>query len=226
MKGQNVVVTGANRGLGLELSRQFHGAGAYVIATARKPEDAEALEALGVRIEALDVTDAASVAGLAERLDIVPIDVLINNAGHGGAGSGIGELDFVEAARILDVNSLGPMRVTQALLPHLRRGQAKKIVHVTSQLGSLAQNTQGGYYAYRASKTALNMFHLTLARELAGQGFVCAALHPGWVRTEMGGPSAPLPPEESARRLLEVIAGLTREDHGKFLDYTGAALPW
>ena len=226
MKDQTVVVTGANRGLGLELCRQLRAAGARVIATARDPEKATELDGLGVRALPLDVTDDASVRELARDLGDAAVDVLINNAGRGGAGQGIAELDFAEAAHMLDVNSLGPLRVTQALLPHLLRGTARKIVHVTSNMGSLANNVQGGYYAYRASKTALNMFHLTLARELAGKGFTCVALHPGWVRTDMGGANAPLAAEESVRGMLRVISGLSRQANGAFLDYTGAALPW
>lgn len=226
MQDQTFVVTGANRGLGLELCRQLAAGGAHVIGTARRPDEAEELRGLGVRVEELEVTDAASVRGLAERFGGTAVDVLINNAGRGGSGSGIAELDVEEALRFFDVNSLGPMRVTQALLPHLRRGRAKKVVHVTSQMGSLANNTSGGYYAYRASKAALNMLHLTLARELAGQGFTCVAIHPGWVKTAMGGERAPVPTEESVRGMLRIIAGLSRQDHGSFLDYTGAKLPW
>lgn len=226
MQDQTFVVTGANRGLGLEFCRQLAAAGAHVIGTARHPGEAEELHGLGVRVEPLDVADAASVRAFAESLGDAPVDVLVNNAGCGGAGRGIAELDFDDAAHVLEVNSLGPMRVAQALLPHLRRGGTKRIVHVTSQMGSLANNTSGGYYAYRASKAALNMLHLTLARELAGQGFVCVAIHPGWVRTAMGGKQAPLPPQESVRGMLKVIARLGRGDHGKFIDHTGASLPW
>ena len=226
MQDQTVVVTGANRGLGLELCRQLAAGGARVIGTARRPHEAEELRALDVRVEELDVADAASVRGFAGRLGEAAVDVLVNNAGRGGAGSGIAELDLEASLRFFDVNSLGPLRVTQALLPHLRRGRAKKVVHVTSQMGSLANNAAGGYYAYRASKAALNMLHLTLARELAGQGFTCVAIHPGWVRTAMGGEQAPLAPEESARGMLRVLAGLSRQDHGSFLDHTGAKLPW
>ncbi len=227
MKDQTVVVTGANRGLGLEFCRQLTAAGAAVIATARDPEAAAELRQVApARVEALDVTDAASVAAFAGALGETRVDVLINNSGMGGAGTGIAALDLDEVARFFAVNSLGPLRVTQALAPHLLRGGRRTVVQISSNMGSIANNVQGGYYGYRASKTALNSLNRTLARELAGKGFVCVALHPGWVRTEMGGREAPLTPEESVRDLLAVVAELTAEHNGGFFDHTGAALPW
>jgi NAD(P)-dependent dehydrogenase (short-subunit alcohol dehydrogenase family) len=226
MRDQTVVVTGGNRGLGLELSRQLQSLGAEVIATARDPRAAIDLRALEVRIEPLDVSDAESIESFANRLAHVDIDILINNAGIGGSGNGVGSLDFSELERFFLVNSLGPLRVTRALLSNLRRGKGRRIVHVTSKMGSLTENIEGGYYGYRTSKAALNMVHRCLAAELAGQGFVCVALHPGWVRTGMGGNHAPLSPRESVRGLLGVIARLQREYNGRFLDYTGAEIPW
>lgn len=226
MKDQTVVVTGGNRGLGLEFCRQLQGLGAEVIATARDPRSAIDLRALETRIEALDVSDAGSVEAFAERLVNVGVDILINNAGFGGSGNGVGSLDFAELERFFAVNSLGPLRVTQALLPNLRRGKGRKVVHITSKMGSLTENIEGGYYGYRTSKAALNMIHRCLAAELAGQGFVCAVLHPGWVRTGMGGNHAPLSPMESVHGLLGVIARLKRQDNGGFFDYTGTDIPW
>lgn len=227
MKDQTIVVTGTNRGLGLELCRQLIAAGAEVIATVRDPEASSELRALGpARIGTLDVADPAGVRALAAALDGTAIDLLINNAGMGGAGTGIADLDFDEVARFLEVNSIGPLRVTQALLPHLKSGRRRTVVHITSRLGSIGDNAQGGYYGYRASKTTLNSMNRTLARELAGQGFTCVVLHPGWVRTAMGGEAAPLTPEESARGLIGVVNRLTTEHNGNFYDYTGAPLPW
>ena len=226
MKGQTVVVTGANRGLGLELCRQLQDLGAEVIATARNPQAAIDLRALEVRIEPLDVGDIQSVESFAERVNGGSVDVLINNAGVGGSGNGVGSLEFSELEKFFSVNSLGPLRVTKALLPVLRRGKGRRIIHITSRMGSLTDNIEGGYYGYRASKAALNMFHRCLAAELAGQGFVCVALHPGWVRSGMGGNHAPLSPQESTRGLLSVICRLERRDNGKFFDYTGTELAW
>ena len=226
MKGQTVVVTGANRGLGLEFCRQLQSLGAEIIATARDPRAAIDLRALEVRIEPLDIGVAESVSDFAVRLGDQPIDILINNAGMGGSGNGISTLEFGELERYFSVNSLGPMRVTKALLGNLRRGQGRRIVQITSRMGSLSDNIEGGYYGYRTSKAALNMLHRCLAAELAGQGFVCVALHPGWVRTGMGGNHAPLSAKESVHGLLGVISRLRRRHNGGFFDYTGAAIPW
>lgn len=226
MKGKTVIVTGANRGLGLELCRQFKAAGAEVIGTARDPRGAIDLRTLEVQIEPLDVSDDPSVETLAERLDGVAIDVLVNNAGVGGAGNGVMSLDMDRAREFFEVNTLGPIRVTRALLPHLRRGEDRKIVHISSLMGSLQENSVGGYYCYRASKAALNMMNRSLAAELAGQGFVCTVCHPGWVRTRMGGSSAPVSPQESASGLVRVVAGLSKGHNGRFFDYTGRELPW
>lgn len=226
MKGQTVVVTGGNRGLGLEFCRQLRGLGAEVIATARDPRAAIDLRALEVRIEPLDVGVVDSVSDFAERLGEQPVDLLINNAGMGGAGNGVSTLEFGELERYFSINSLGPMRVTKALLGNLRRGKGRRIVNITSKMGSLTDNIEGGYYGYRTSKAALNMLHRCLAAELAGQGFVCVVLHPGWVKTGMGGNRAPLSPKDSVRGLLGVIGRLQRQDNGRFFDYTGAELPW
>jgi NAD(P)-dependent dehydrogenase (short-subunit alcohol dehydrogenase family) len=227
MDKQTAVVTGANRGIGLELCRQLKAAGAEVIATARDPESATELQALSpARIEALDVADPASVAAFADALGDTAVDLLINNAGIGGPGAGIANLDIDEIARTLNVNSLGPLRVTQALLPNLLRGRRRIVAHISSNMGSIANNDQGGYYGYRASKTALNSFNRSLAHELRGRGFTCVVLHPGWVQTGMGGESAPLTPEASVGGLMRVLARLSPKHNGRFFDHTGAELPW
>lgn len=225
-QARTVVVTGANRGIGLEFARQLKVKGYYVIATARKPEAAEELRGLGVQIEQLDVADSASVQAFAERLQGTIIDILINNAGIAGHGaSTFAEHDFDAVDRTFQVNSLGPMRVTQALLDNLRRGKQKKILHISSMMGSIEMN-QGGAYGYRASKAALNSFNKTLSVELGKEGFICVVLHPGWVRTGIGGSSAPLSTEESVAGLITVIEGLDADSNGRFIDYTGKDLPW
>ncbi len=221
-----VLITGANRGLGLEWARQFHAAGARVIGTARRPEEAEELRGLGVRVEPLDVTDPQSVRGLAERIGADAVDILVNNAGALGREQSIETLDAEALENYFQVNCLGPMRVTQALLPALRRGERKLVVNITSRLASLELNAQGGYYGYRESKAALNMFTRSLARELAAEGFTCVALSPGWVRTQMGGPQAPLSPQESVQAMRAVLEKLTPRDTGRFLDHRGETLPW
>ena len=221
-----VLITGANRGIGLEYARQFEAKGYTVIGTARQPDEATELKALGVRVEALDVTDAASVAALAKRLDGVPIDVLINNAGIGDRDdTDVLATDFATFERTLAVNTIGPLRVTQALLPNLRAGTRKHIVNMSSRLGSIALNN-GKFPAYRASKAALNQVSRSLSIDLGKQGFVVVAVHPGWVRTDMGGAEAPLLPDESVRGLLALIERLAASDNGRFYDYLGAEIPW
>ncbi len=220
------VVTGGNRGIGLEFARQLAERGERVIATARKPEKATALRGLPVRVEPLDVSDAGSVSEFARRLGGMPVDVLIHNAGIGAAGPGIERLDMDEMERYFSVNTIGPLRVTQALLPNLRAGARKLIVGISSGLGSLEGNTGGGWYGYRAAKAALNMFVRTLAQELRREGFICVLLDPGWVKTNMGGPGAPTPPEQSVRGMLKVMDGLSPFESGGFFNSRGKEVSW
>jgi len=220
------LVTGANRGLGLELARQLQQKGYVVIGTARKPEKADELRALGAQVEQLDVTDSDSVKALAGRLGDTHIDLLVNNAGIFPHNNSIETFDFDGAENAFRVNSLGPMRVTQGLLPQLRRGGGKTIVQVSSLMGSIEANTRGTSYEYRASKTAINSFNKTLSVELGPEGFTCVVVHPGWVRTDMGGPNAHLTPEDSVRGLVGVIGGLSTEDNGRFFNYDGEPIPW
>ena len=223
------VVTGANRGIGLEFVRQLTGRGEDVDATAREPEEAPELQAMvrpGVqlRIHRLDVADDTSVAAFAEQLSSGPVDVLINNAGVSGVKGG--ELiDPADILRVFNVNAVGTLRVVRALLPRLREGKGKKIADITSQLGSIAE-ASGGRYAYRLSKTALNMATRLLAEDLRGEGFRTVALHPGWVQTRMGGTAAPVPPEQSIRGMLRLIDGLTADQSGRTFDFQGREIPW
>lgn len=220
------LVTGANRGLGLEWARQLAARGKTVIATARKPAEARELRALDVRIEPLDVADPSSVAELVRRLGGETIDGLVNNAGRGGAGQTFDALDWGEVARAFQVNAAGPMRLAQALLPNMKGGSRKLIVNVTSRMGSIEDNSSGGYYSYRASKAALNMLNKTLSIELARAGFTTVVIHPGWVATEMGGAGAPLTTAQSVKRMLGVVEGLGPKDTGKFYDLDGQSIPW
>lgn len=221
-----VVITGANRGLGLEFARQFTAAGATVIATTRRPEAADDLRRLGVRIEQLDVADSASVKRFRERIGDMPVDILINNAGIGSWLRRLEEVDADALDRYFQVNTLGPMRVTQALLPSLRRSAGRTVLNITSDLASLERNTRGAAYGYRESKVALNMFTRTLAAELRPEGFICVVISPGWVRTDMGGPQAPQSPDETIAEIISLLRGLTPEDSGRFLNYRGEELPW
>jgi len=200
--------------------------GANVIGTARRPEAATELSSLGVRVEQLDVVDPASVEALALSLGDLEIDVLFNNAGIFPSRGGIESADPDEVLRVYEVNTVGPLRVTQALLPGLRRGQRKLIMNMSSGLGSIAGNERGGSIGYRESKSALNMFTRSLASELEDEGFTCIAMSPGWVRTDMGGESAPLSAEDSVKGMLSVLAASEAKDSGRYLDYRGEELEW
>jgi NAD(P)-dependent dehydrogenase (short-subunit alcohol dehydrogenase family) len=224
---RTVLITGANRGLGLEFARQYSVAGWNVIATSRDPESADELKAIGsgIRIVQLDVASDESVAALAKLLNKQPIDLLINNAGVGLGANKLEEINMDDYIKVLQVNTVGPMRVTQALLPNLRAGDGKMIVSISSGLGSIANN-KGGFHGYRESKAALNMFMRTLAAELNDEGFICIAMSPGWVQTDMGGPNAKLTPEESITGMRTVIDGLKPEHTGTFQSHDGTTLPW
>ncbi|MBL8670999.1 MAG: SDR family oxidoreductase [Alphaproteobacteria bacterium] len=222
-----VLVTGASRGLGLELCRQYAAEAWTVIACARSPDKAPGLAAIaGVRREALDVTDRDQVSDLARRLSGVPIDVVINNAGiYGRRDAGIGCMDFAEWEQVLRVNVLAPFAMAEALLPNLRAGGQKKLATVSSRMGSIAE-ASGNAVPYRSSKAALNMVMKCLATELAGQGIAVAVLHPGWVRTDMGGPGADLSPAESVAGMRKAIAALDLARSGQFVNYDGKTIPW
>jgi NAD(P)-dependent dehydrogenase (short-subunit alcohol dehydrogenase family) len=224
-----IVVTGANRGLGLEFVRQLLARGDEVIAAVRHANRASELTALAqgraCRIVSLDAADDASAAGLARELAGEAVDGLINNAG-------VGSFDGLAASRTevmlneYNVNAIGPLRVARALLPNLRLGAAKKIMSVTSLMGSIADNTSGGAYGYRMSKAALNMGNKCLALDLAGDGITAVVVNPGWVKTDMGGAGAPLTADVSIRGMLAVYDKLTLADTGKFLHHEGRELPW
>jgi NAD(P)-dependent dehydrogenase (short-subunit alcohol dehydrogenase family) len=228
-----VLVTGANRGLGLEFARQYSADGWQVVAACRAPSDAEDLQRLAaassgrIRVIELDVTDTASVRAAAAGLKGEAIDLLLNNAGVGGpGGQQLGGLDYAAWARVLDVNTLGSMRVSEAFLENVAKSRERKIVTITSGMGSIEDNTSGGRYAYRSSKAAVNMVMKSLAVDTASRGITCIVMNPGWVRTDMGGPGGKLDPAESIKAMRSVIATLRPEDSGRFLNHTGKSYPW
>lgn len=226
------VITGASRGIGLEFVHQLLRRGDTVDAGVRSPEGAKRLEPLAresgnrLRIHALDVESDASIRAFAADVCSQPVDVLINNAGVPGLWCALSDVDYGDMSRTFAVNALGPLRVTTALLPALRRGGPRKVAHVSSRMGSVAENNEGGAYAYRMSKAALNMGVRTLANDLRQEGFTTVVLHPGWVQTDMGGPQAPLPAPDSVRGMLRIIDGMGPEHTGRFFDYQGAEVPW
>ena len=222
-----VLITGANRGIGLALVDQFGEAGYAVIGTARKPANATDLKALGAQVEQLDVTDQASVDALADRLAGKPIDILINNAGIiGHDAREFVELDINKLDRTMDVNLYGPLRVTQALLPNVYQGKTRLVVNMTSMMGSVEMNTWGCCVGYRASKAALNIANKSLSIDLGKQGLTFVVLHPGYVKTDMNQGKGNYSAEESASGLYAVISGLDKSDNGKFYDFQGKELPW
>ncbi len=216
-----VVITGANKGIGLELARQLSQRGDEIIATVRTKSDA--LSDLGVEVvEGIDVTDDDAVARLVGALDGRTIDVLINNAGI-LTREGLDDLDWDAIRAQFETNTLGPLRVTKALLPNMTKGG--KVAILSSRMASLAQNV-GGSYAYRISKTAVNMVGSNLAIDLKERGIAVMLLHPGYVATDINGHSGPVSTEESARGLIPLIDGLTLEKSGTFWNFEGDELPW
>jgi NAD(P)-dependent dehydrogenase (short-subunit alcohol dehydrogenase family) len=223
---QICIVTGANRGIGLELARQLSERGDTVIGTARDPGSATDLAKLGVRVEELDVADPKSIAAFARRLKGMGVDLLVHNAAVGVAGPAAEKVDAETVEEHFRVNTLGPLRLTQALLPNLRSGQGKRVVAISSGLGSISENSTGGWVAYRISKTALHQVMRTLDAELSKEGLVFVLLSPGWVRTRMGGKDAPLAPEDSVRGMLKVIDRLGPKDSGRFFSERGREIAW
>src|SRR5688500_7072151 len=224
------VVTGANRGIGLELVRQLVARGEQVDAAAREPEKAGELAGLAagdrLRVHRLDHLDPDSIRALAGALGGAPVDLLVNNAGvYGGNRQHLPSVDLEDAVRTFRVNALGPLQVTLALLDNLKAARGK-VIHVTSGMGSIADNKSGAFYAYRMSKAALNMMSRSLAVDLRGAGVASAVINPGWVKTDMGGPGAPTPVEESVRGMLREIDAFTIENTGEFLDWKGRPYPW
>lgn len=232
---RRIVLTGASRGLGLEFTRLWLDAGHHVFALARSATRSAGLAALApkhpgaLHVADMDVADDASVAAAAERIAGTwdAFDLLLNNAGiYGPTGGDVAGLDFDACRQIFEVNTLGPLRVTRALLPLLRRGREPKLVHMTSNMGSISDNSSGGSYPYRMSKTALNMASRNLAHDLQGDGIPSIVLHPGWVRTDMGGPGAPLTIAESVSAMARTIDHFTVEHSGGFYDRNGERLAW
>lgn len=216
-----VLITGANRGIGLEFARQYGSEGWDVVATARKPDAANDLTALGAQVEPLEIADAASISALAERLSGRPVDLLIANAGiYGKTG-----LDPEAWAHVLRVNAIGPTLVADALRPNVAASSLKRMVAVTSGMGSIAE-TGGDHIPYRSSKAALNMAWKNLAVTYAADGIAVAVINPGWVQTDMGGPNASISVQRSVQGMRQVIDTLTPAKSGRFLSWDGRELPW
>ena len=221
------LVTGSSRGIGLEFVRQLTARGDTVLAAAR--QSSAVPPGRGVTPLRLDVTNAGDLAELARTVAGRPIDVLINNAGVSGVAKKLADLTSEELERVWRINSIAPLMVTRALLPNLRAGGQKKVINISSKMGSLtnAANTMDATsYSYRSSKSVLNMLTVCLANELRGEGLTCVSVHPGWVKTDMGGKEAPLSPQDSVAAMVKTIDALRPERTGEFIERDGRTIEW
>ncbi len=235
-----VLITGANRGLGFGLAEVYAADGWTVLACCRAPKSATDLKALAdssqgkVSIHQVDVADHASIDALAASLKGQPIDVLLNVAGYYGKHivtepgglQEFGTSDYAEWDKIFRINVFSPMKMSEALIENIAASEHKKLVTLSSILGSIGGNDMGKMYPYRASKAAVNALMRSMSFDLKEKGITAVPLHPGWVRTEMGGPKADISPDESVNGMKKVIDGLTPADAGRFMAYDGSELPW
>jgi NAD(P)-dependent dehydrogenase (short-subunit alcohol dehydrogenase family) len=223
---RTVLVTGVNRGLGLEIAKQLKARGDHVIGTVRDPKKDADAKAHVSELLALEATDPASLERLGAALKGRAIDVLINNAAITTKDASVANVTIDDIQKVLTTNVAGPLVLTKTLLPNLRTGRGKQVLNISSTLGSIA-NARGGFsYSYCASKSALNMVTAQLANELGKEGFTCVTFCPGWNKTDMGGPQAPLDPKDSMASLLRVVDGLTTKDNGKYLSHEGNPIAW
>jgi NAD(P)-dependent dehydrogenase (short-subunit alcohol dehydrogenase family) len=230
---KTVLITGANRGIGLEHARRFAARGARVFATARAPAKAQELKALAAdeeeRITMLpyEAGDPKAPARVKAALGDTPLDLLLANAGAGGdAGPSFGSIDEDAILQLIRVNALAPLKLAEALADNVAASQRKVIAFQSSLMGSITDNTSGGYYAYRTAKCALNMIAMNVAIDLRPRGVIAVALHPGWVRTRMGGERAPVSVVECVAGQQRLLDALTPAESGRFFNYDGRELPW
>lgn len=227
---QTALITGANRGIGLHLVKQFLQAGWQVVAACRKPDSATVLNSLAgphLQILPLDVTDARSVLALVAALNGKPLDVLVNNAGiMGPQHQNVRDMDYDAFLQTLNVNTVAPLRVSAALLPNLKLGKRPRIVTISSQMGAFALDMGPGHIAYSSSKSAVSKVMQLMAKELTPEGIIVCPVHPGWVKTDMGGPNAQLEPADSAAGLFTLIDGLQLQHSGRFWTWDGKEHAW
>ena len=228
----NVLVTGANRGLGLGFVTNYLGKNVNVVSTTRDIKSSRELLALKERfpdnleIFELDLLKESAGDTLANFLGERPIDILINNAGIGSTNQHFQAVSPKPWLEVLKVNLIAPLMVTQSIIDNVKKSVDKKIYFLSSQLGSIGDNKSGGMYIYRSSKTGLNQVVKSLSVDLKSQGITVVSLHPGWVKTDMGGPNAPVSIDESIKGMMRVIDKTDIRDTGRFLNYDGKELPW
>ncbi|GGK28344.1 SDR family oxidoreductase [Aliivibrio fischeri] len=229
---KHIFITGANRGIGLSFVKYYLQQGHKVSATYRDTSTAQELLQLEndnpeLSLYQLELTNYTTIQDVAKTLCHTPIDILINNAGYyGPKGYGFGHCDVEEWKKVFEINAIAPQKIVEALYPSLQLSRDKTIVCISSKVGSMTENTSGGGYIYRSSKAALNSVVKSLSNDLKPEGFTVIAMHPGWVQTEMGGPNALISTEESVKGLTKVIAQLSIENSGQFLNFDGTELPW
>jgi NAD(P)-dependent dehydrogenase (short-subunit alcohol dehydrogenase family) len=229
---ETILITGSNRGIGLELVHQYAAQGWQVLACCRRPDQATALNRLGeqfpdITIYALDVAQQDQVQKLAANLRDCPIDILFNNAGiYGPYDAVFGNTDEARWLECLHINVIAPMKMMEAFSTHVAASKHKLIAAMSSKMGSMADNGSGGSYIYRSSKAALNAIMKSAAIDLAPLGVKVAILHPGWVQTDMGGPNAEITVAESVGRMREILGTITPGNSGTFFDIDGSIIPW
>lgn len=229
-----VLITGANRGIGLEFVRQYAADGWRVLACCRQPEKAGALNKLAaqypglIQVHLLDVASNNQIEHLAKEMMDEPIDLLINNAGiyPDTDSKGFGHIHYEDWMQAFRVNAMAPLMMAEAFVAHLARSKLKIIANITSKMGSIDDNTSGGSYLYRSSKAALNMVTKSLSLDLRHEGITAVVLNPGWVRTDMGGPNALITTEQSVSGMRKVISKLSLADSGKFFNYDRSEIQW
>lgn len=235
-----ILITGANRGLGLGLVEEYAKDGWKIIATSRNPNNSDELLELAnknennIEILQLDVENLKSISDLSQVLQNTPIDVLANVAGYYGKKivsepgglQEFGSTDYEDWQRIIKVNIFGPMKICETLINNIELGNDKKIITLSSIIGSIGGNDQGMMYAYRVSKAGVNAIMRSMAIDLKDKGIICIPLHPGWVRTDMGGPNADIDTKTSVEGMKRVIDSLSIKDSGRYMVYDGSELPW
>ena len=229
---KNILITGANRGLGLGFAKKCLKKDIHVLATVRDIKGSKELLALkekfpnNLEIFELDLLKESAGDTVANFLGERPIDILINNAGVGSTNQHFEAVSPKPWLEVLKVNLIAPLMITQSIINNVKKGSDKKIYFLSSQLGSIGDNTSGGMYIYRSSKTGLNQVVKSLSVDLKPQGITVVSLHPGWVKTDMGGPNATVSIDESVRGMIRVIETTDIKHTGKFLNYDGRELPW
>jgi NAD(P)-dependent dehydrogenase (short-subunit alcohol dehydrogenase family) len=230
MSQSTVLITGANRGIGLKFAEEYSKLGWHVIATCRNPSHANKLNQLAtdfgsIEIYPLEVSNSDQIHELADALKNKPIDVLINNAGIHRSCT-LGSIDKQAWLESFTINSIAPYEVTIHLLDNILQGSLKKVISITSKMGSIDDNTSGGSYIYRSSKTALNSIMRSLEHDLGHHGIATLTLHPGWVRTDMGGMGAWINVDESVAGMIKQIEKLNLSNAGRYVDYAGKKINW